>query len=80
MSINNAYGRIGPVFNNVGGRYNFPLTSSLDQRLAGRCLALAGESGLDAGQTASLQAQVQKIRDIAAQNNGVIPGNVHRPI
>ena len=74
--INNAYGRIGPVFNNVGGRYNFPLTSSLDQRLAD-VSRLAGESGLDAGQTASLQAQVQKIRDIAAQNNGVIPGNVY---
>ena len=74
--INKAYGRIGPVFDNVGGRYNFPLTSSLDQRLAD-VSRLAGESGLEAGQAASVQAQVQKIRDIAAQNNGVIPGNVY---
>ena len=38
----------------------------------------ASEAGLDAGQTAGIQAQVQKIRDIAAKNNnGTIPGNVY---
>lgn len=74
--IDNAYNRIGQVFSNIGGRYNVKLDPAMDQVLTD-ISRKAGEAGLDAGQTAGIQAQVQKIRDIAANNNGTIPGNVY---
>lgn len=74
--LNQAYDRIGNVFENVGGRYDVRLDPTMDAALA-KVHQQAGEVGLDAGQVQAIQNQVQKIRDIAAQNGGVIPGNVY---
>lgn len=74
--LNNAYSRIGQVFENIGGRYDVKLDPTLDASLA-KVHQQAGEVGLDAGQTLAIQNQIQKIRDIAAQNGGAIPGNVY---
>ncbi len=72
--LDRAYGRIGPVFENAAQRYDLRLDPRMDTALTD-IARRAGEAGLDAGQVDAVRAQVQKLRDIAAQNNGVIPGN-----
>jgi hypothetical protein len=75
--INNAYDRIGKVFENVGGRYDVKLDPTMDQKLTD-ISRRAAEAGLDSpSQVQAIQDQVQKIRDIATNNNGTIPGNVY---
>jgi hypothetical protein len=75
--INAAYDRIGPVFSNAARRYDlqFGGTGSVADAQLGDIVRRARESGLDAGQVSGIEEQVAKIRQIAADNNGIIPGN-----
>jgi hypothetical protein len=75
--LNSAYTRIGGVMNDVASRTNIAIDPTALNELA-NTNTMAGEVGLDVGQSSAVRAQIDKIIDIASQNNGAIPGNVYQ--
>jgi hypothetical protein len=74
--INNAYDRIGQVFNNAAGRYNVKFDPTIDQTLTNISRKVK-EAAIDQGQKDGIQTQIDKIRQLATDNNGVIPGKAY---
>jgi hypothetical protein len=75
--INRAYARLGGVFNDIGQRTMVNLDQPLLNQLAD-IHTRAGEVGLDAGPVQAIRNQIDKVIDIAARNNGTIPGDVYQ--
>jgi hypothetical protein len=75
--LNSAYDRIGGVMNDVASRTNVQIDPQALTELA-NTHQMAGEVGLDQGQSGAVKAQIDKILDIASQNGGAIPGNVYQ--
>lgn len=70
---------LGARYNAIAARTNIALDPQLDADLT-RIQNMAGEVGLDTGQTNSINAQIQKIRDAATQNGGAITGKAYQGI
>lgn len=77
--MNAARTRIGGVMDDIGARTNLQLDQhALDRLTDIHDRAGLAESGLDPTQIAQVRAHIDKILEVAAQNNGVIPGPVYQ--
>ena len=77
--LNNAYDRIGNVFNAIGSRTAIKADPQLINDLADVETRSLG-AGLDTGPLNAIRGQINKIQDVAAANNGTIPGDVYQNI